>query len=104
VTSHLSTAGLWERWEGREIINSSAILTTEANEVLRPVHDRMPMILHPEEYSLLMEGDAKGRESLVDLLRPYPAKKMVEYPVSPLVNNPRSKGPELIAERPLKPA
>ena len=52
--SPFGLAGLWERWEGKagETINSCAILTTEANEVLRPVHDRMPVILHPEEYSL----------------------------------------------------
>lgn len=99
-------AGLWERWEGEagEAVNSCAILTTEANEVLRPMHDRMPVILHPEEYSLWLEGDARGRESLVELLRPYPAEEMVGYPVSPLVNNPRSRGPELIAERPLNSA
>ncbi|HEY0128503.1 MAG TPA: SOS response-associated peptidase, partial [Rubrobacteraceae bacterium] len=44
-------AGLWERWEGAggETLYSCTILTTEANEVLRPVHDRMPVILHPEE-------------------------------------------------------
>jgi putative SOS response-associated peptidase YedK len=99
-------AGIWERWEGAggEAINSCTILTTEANGVLRPVHDRMPVILHPEEHSVWLEGGAREMESLIELLRPYPAKEMVGYPVGPLVNNPRSKGPELIAEWPLNSA
>jgi putative SOS response-associated peptidase YedK len=99
-------AGLWERWEGtgREAINSCTILTTEANEVLRPVHDRMPVILHPEEYSLWLEGDERERELLKELLRPYPADEMTGYPVSSLVNSPRNKGQELITELQLNSA
>jgi putative SOS response-associated peptidase YedK len=99
-------AGLWERWEGagREAINSCTILTTEAKEVLRPVHDRMPVILHPEEYSLWLEAEEREREQLRELLRPYPAEEMIGYPVSPLVNSTRNKGPELIGALPLNSA
>jgi putative SOS response-associated peptidase YedK len=99
-------AGLWERWEGqgREAINSCTILTTEANEVLLPVHDRMPVILHPEEYSLWLEGNEREQDLLRELLRPYPAEEMIGYPVSPLVNSTRSKGPELIGELQLNSA
>lgn len=99
-------AGLWERWEGQgsEAINSCTILTTEANEVLRPVHDRMPVILHPEEYSLWLEGDEREQELLRELLRPYPADEMIGYPVSHLVNSTRNKGPELIGELQLNSA
>jgi putative SOS response-associated peptidase YedK len=95
-------AGLWERWEGEggETINSCTILTTEANEVLRPVHDRMPVILHPEEYALWLEAGERERAALKELLRPYTAEEMVGYPVSMLVNSPGSKGAELIAEAP----
>lgn len=93
-------AGLWERWEGGEgrAINSCTILTTAANEVLRPVHDRMPVILHPDDYSLWLEGDERERALLGELLRPFPAEEMIGYPVSPLVNSPGNKGAELIEE------
>lgn len=99
-------AGLWERWQGAggEAINSCTILTTEANEVLRPVHDRMPVILHPEEYSLWLEGDEREQELLRELLRPYPAEEMTGHPVSSLVNSPGNKGEELIKELQLNSA
>lgn len=91
-------AGLWERWEGEtgQVINSYTILTTEANEVLRPVHDRMPVILHPDDYPLWLKGDERERALLGELLRPYPAEEMVSYAVSPSINSPRSQGANLI--------
>lgn len=99
-------AGLWERWEGEggELLDSCTILTTEANEALRPVHDRMPVILHPEEYSLWLEAGDRERATLRELLRPYPAEEIVSYPVSPLVNSPSNRGAELIVEVPLNSA
>ena len=99
-------AGLWERWEGTEgeVINSCTILTTEANEVLRPVHDRMPVILHPEEYSRWLEAGERERVMLRELLRPYPAEEMAGYTVGTLVNSPANRGAELIAEAPLNSA
>jgi len=99
-------AGLWERWEGDggEVLDSCTILTTEANEVLRPVHDRMPVILHPEEYSLWLEAGERERAMLRELLRPYPADEMVSHPVSPLVNSTANRGAELIAEAPVNSA
>lgn len=91
-------AGLWERWEGKEghAINSCTILTTAANEVLRPVHDRMPVILAPDDYELWLDEDVRTRELLKDLLRPYPAAEMISYPVSASINSPRNQGAELI--------
>ena len=91
-------AGLWERWEGEggEVLNSCTILTTEANEVLRPVHDRMPVILHPEDYELWLDADARKLELVREVLRPYPAGEMVGYPVGASVNSPRNQGAELI--------
>lgn len=99
-------AGLWERWEGEngQAINSCTILTTEANEVLQPVHERMPVILHPEDYSLWLEGDERERALLGELLRPFPAQEMIGYPVNSLVNSPRNKGVELTEEVPLNSA
>ncbi len=94
-----SFAGLWERWEGEgEAIESCTILTTAANEVLAPVHDRMPVILHKEDYELWLDADERKRELLEDLLLPYPASEMAAYPVSTLVNSARRNGVELIEE------
>jgi putative SOS response-associated peptidase YedK len=91
-------AGLWEQWKGEEgqVINSCTILTTDANAVLRPVHDRMPVILHPNDYSLWLDHDLRKLEMVEDLLRPYPADEMASYPVSTLINSPRSQGERLI--------
>lgn len=91
-------AGLWERWEGEDgqVINSCAILTTEANEVLRPVHDRMPVILHPDDYELWLGGNAREIDLVQELLRPYPAEEMVGYPVGVFVNSPRNQGAGLV--------
>jgi putative SOS response-associated peptidase YedK len=92
-------AGLWERWEGKEgnqVINSCAILTTEANEVLRPVHERMPVILHASDYELWLDGDVRKLDLVKEMLRPYPASEMIGYPVSASINSPRNQGAELI--------
>jgi putative SOS response-associated peptidase YedK len=90
-------ASLWERWEGEgEVINSCTILTTEANEVLRTVHDRMPVILHLKDYELWLNGDPRRLNLTKDLLRPYPEEKMVGYPVGSSVNSPRNQGAGLV--------
>ena len=90
-------AGLWERWEGEgEVINSCAILTTEANEILRPVHDRMPVILHPEDYELWLDSDVRKLDLVKEVLRPYPAGEILGHPVGASVNSPRSQGAGLI--------
>jgi putative SOS response-associated peptidase YedK len=88
-------AGLWEHWErdGRAI-DSCTILTTEANELVKPLHDRMPVILAPAEFRRWL--DPKGPE-LQALLRPYPAEAMTAYPVGPHVNNPKHNDAACIA-------
>jgi putative SOS response-associated peptidase YedK len=91
-------AGLCERWEGEggRVINSCAILTTEANEVLRPVHDRMPVILHPDDYELWLGAEARELDLVREMLRPYPPKEMIGYPVGTSVNSPRNQGAQLV--------
>lgn len=91
-------AGLWERWQGEEgqLIESCTILTTTANEVLRPVHDRMPVILHHSDYDLWLDEDMRKRDLLKELLQPYPASEMISHPVSTSINSPRSQGAGLI--------
>lgn len=94
----LGFAGLWEGWHGPngEEIESCTILTTDANEAIAPLHDRMPVILAPEDYDEWL-GDGKDAAPahlarLKHLFRPYPAAQMQLYPVSTYVNSPRNEG------------
>ena len=93
-------AGLWERWcpKGGEALETFSILTTDANEVLDPIHNRMPVILEPKDYSRWLEPAAVERLP-VDLLRPFPAERMTAWPVSERVGNVRNNDPELLAPR-----
>ena len=84
-------AGLWERWDkGDQPIESCTILTTEANELMQPIHERMPVILPPEQYGLWLDPRCGETEKLAMLLRPYPSEEMIAFKVSTLVNNPRN--------------
>lgn len=96
-------AGLWDRWQGDDgaVIESCAIITTEANDVLRPVHDRMPAIIHPEDYELWLDDDERKTELRRDLLQPFPTEEMLGHPVSTLVNSARSQGADLVAQVPV---
>lgn len=81
-------AGLWEHWETAEtVVESCTIITTEANEVLRSLHNRMPVILPPATYSQWL-NPSTPIDQLPALLRPYNPESMQGYPVSTLVNNP----------------
>ena len=90
-------AGIWDRWkppEGEPIF-SCAIITTEANDALRPIHERMPVILPPEDRATWLDPDADP-ETLAALLRPYPGDDLRAHAVSTLVNSPRNDLPECI--------
>jgi putative SOS response-associated peptidase YedK len=91
-------AGLWEKWrtpEG-ESLETCSILTTEANEVLKPVHERMPVILHPEAYDLWLDEDVRKQDLRKELLCPYPTSEMTAYPVSVAINSSQHQGEELV--------
>lgn len=94
-------AGLWEHWEGKNgtdgPLDTCTIITTEANELLRPVHERMPVMLHPEDYALWLDPAMKQPEPLQALLRPYPPEAMISYPIGYAVNDVRNDSPECIA-------
>jgi putative SOS response-associated peptidase YedK len=90
-------AGLWERWgKGGEPVESCTILTTEANELMRPIHERMPVIIPPDQYGLWLDPRCQDSEKLAKLLRPYPPTHMLAYRVSALVNNPRNDVPQCV--------
>jgi putative SOS response-associated peptidase YedK len=90
-------AGLWERWEGPDgCIDSCALLTTTANDLMSPIHDRMPVILDPHQFDLWLDPALQDAELLQDLLRPYPSEVMMAYPVPSLVNNARNENPQCV--------
>lgn len=96
--SPFAFAGLWERWEdpnGKEI-QSCTLLTTEANDLMRPIHHRMPVILSPKDYELWLDPEVKKPELLQPLLHPYPTEEMTAYPVSKLVNKPTNDSADCI--------
>jgi putative SOS response-associated peptidase YedK len=87
-------AGLWERWEGPQgQLESCCILTTGANDLVRPVHDRMSVILPERHWAAWLDAGLQDAGELVPLLRPYPADAMRAYPVGSAVNNPKNDGP-----------
>ncbi len=90
-------AGLWERWlspDGSEIL-SCTIITTIPNELLKNIHNRMPVILSPDNrYQWLDE--TQSPQNLLPLLKPYPAAEMAFYPVSKLVNSPANDNPACV--------
>jgi putative SOS response-associated peptidase YedK len=90
-------AGLWERWEkGGGPVESCAILTTDANELMQPIHARMPVIIPPEQYGLWLDPRFEDSEKLAKLLRSFPSEGMLAYRVSALVNNPKNDVPQCV--------
>ena len=95
-------AGLWEHWEGADgtAIDSCTILTTGPNDVVRPMHDRMPVILHRQDCGRWLDPDVQGVDSLAPVLRHYPSEEMRAYPIGTRVNNPANDGPACIEPLP----
>ena len=90
-------AGLWERWEGDGgPLETCTLLTTQANELLAPYHDRMPVILRSEDYDLWLDSGVGRGDLLQTLLRPYPHEGMGAYAVSPMVNSPAHDSPRCV--------
>ena len=82
-----------------EALETFTILTTDANEVLEPIHNRMPVILEPKDYNRWLEPAAVERLP-VDLLRPFPAERMTAWRVSDRVGNVRNNDAELLVPCP----
>jgi putative SOS response-associated peptidase YedK len=95
----LALAGLWSGWrhpQTEQLIRTFTIVTTSANHALSPIHDRMPVVLEPKDWSRWLDTTTDDIEELHGLLVPAPDDELLMYPVRPLVNNVRNNGPELI--------
>lgn len=91
-------AGLWERWQPEDVadpVDTFTILTTDANDTVRPIHPRMPVILDPANYQRWLARTAEA-DQVADLLGPYPPDRMEAWPISTKVNSVRNNGPDLV--------
>mgnify|MGYP001236571673 CR=1 FL=1 len=96
-----SMAGLYDTWtapDGRKV-SSCTIVTTEPNRLVADIHNRMPVILRPEDEALWLDRTVTDIEKLKPLLKPFPAERMTVYPVSELVGNVQNDIPACIAKR-----
>ena len=98
-------AGIWDRWGNLDRrnpnqgwIETCSIITTSANALLSGIHDRMPVIMKPENYDLWLDPGFKKVEDLLDLLKPFPADAMRHYRVSTRVNSVKNDDPACAEE------
>ncbi|MBI4916358.1 MAG: SOS response-associated peptidase [Acidobacteria bacterium] len=91
-------AGLWERWTppDGDPVESCTIITTVPNEVVAPIHDRMPVILAPADLDRWLDPGTRDPATVAALLRPYPGRDMTAYPVSLRVNSPGADDPSCV--------
>lgn len=94
----MAMAGIWDSWETPEGINleSFSILTTGANSLLAPIHDRMPVVCNPADFDLWLDRSMNIPEKLIPILQPYPSELLQSWPVLTTVNNPRNDTKECI--------
>jgi len=88
-------AGLWDHWKGPQgEVTSCTIIVTGANAFMKPLHDRMPVILAPQDYARWLDPDNHDTASLKQLLATAPEDWLAEWPVRRALNNPRHEGPD----------
>jgi len=94
----LGLAGLYDAWKtpAGENLRSCTIITTDANQLVQPIHNRMPVILSPADQAAWLEAGPQPTERLLSLLAPYPAGEMEAYAVSRMVNSPKNDDPGCI--------
>jgi putative SOS response-associated peptidase YedK len=78
-----------------EVLHTYTVITTDPNELMEPIHNRMPVILAPKDYQRWIEPGELPHLP-VDLLRPYPAEEMIKWKVTRAVGNVRNNAPELV--------
>jgi putative SOS response-associated peptidase YedK len=91
-------AGLWDAWKNPtngQWMQSYPIITTGANGIMAPVHDRMPVILHPGDFNRWL-GREETHQPPIELLRPFQAEEMEAFEVSQDVGNVKNNSPELL--------
>ncbi len=91
-------AGLWDRWQGPggQVIESATIITTDANDLVRPIHDRMPVILDPADYAFWLDSGIQDPEALRPLLVPHSVAGMDAYLVTPRLGKATYQAPDAI--------
>ena len=91
-------AGLWDSWNSPDgaQVRTCTIITTEPNELMSILHDRMPVILHPRDYAKWLDEAPQTPDRLKPLIKPFPAEAMDAHPVSLLVNKVANDMPELV--------
>lgn len=92
-------AGLLAAWKSEqgETIVSTCIITTEPNEVMSPIHDRMPVILNPEQFDAWLDPQNQDVPNLKSMIGPYGTERMAAYPVSQAINSGRIEGEECLS-------
>jgi len=82
-------AGLWDGWKDAsgKWLKTCSILTTTTNAVTSAIHDRMPVVLHPDSYDVWLDPGMTNVQVISELLRPYDARMMRSYPVSTRINH-----------------
>jgi putative SOS response-associated peptidase YedK len=92
-------AGIYDVWKDKKTgkeIKSYTIITTTPNSLVGNIHDRMPVILDPEDEAMWLDADIVEPERLLPLLKSYPAEKMEAWRVGDAARNPKNDSPELI--------
>jgi putative SOS response-associated peptidase YedK len=95
-------AGLWETWTPKngappQPCETFTVLTTNSNELIRPLHDRMPVIIAPAHYDLWLDPNVTDSALLNPLFKPFPADEMECIPVNSFVNDAKNEGARCIA-------
>ena len=95
---YFSMAGLYDRWKDPDgnTLSSCTIITTGPNELMSPIHDRMPVILPEEAEAAWINLEIDSPDALKPFIRPFPAASLEAFEVSSAVNSARNEGPELI--------
>ncbi len=86
---------IWKTPEGEQIYTST-IITTDANEIVQPLHDRMPVIAEPDQYDLWLDPRIHDKTLLRNVLKPFLSEGLEVYEVTPKVNSPKNNSPENI--------
>jgi putative SOS response-associated peptidase YedK len=86
-------AGITSRWKG---VRSVSLITTAPNSLMEAIHDRMPVIVAPEDYAHWLDPANQDTAKLMSYVRPYAAERMEGWPVSPRLNQPENDEPRLL--------